>query len=288
MNKSTNIIGKLFRGLGVISAIVSKKIVGKEFIGIQELRSASDNGAYVKVVNSFLKNPKKFRNFKRNSVYRSILEHTTKVQAERYYEIITRDTPEFIQQVEKFLVNDEVGNPNLMDIDGIGRISPSTLRYVKIASDLKHLYGSLDGMSIAEIGVGYGGQALILGQEFEIASIDFFDLRPVLKLAAQYLDSFLMTPILRFLTINEASYDRSYDLVISNYAFSELPKPLQMQYIRKVISNSKHGYMIMNSGRGGGFDKGKMSFDELLSFIPSAKIMDEDPLTYEYNYILYW
>jgi len=31
-----------------------------------------------------------------------------------------------------------------------------------------------------------------------------------------------------------------------------------------------------------------MSFDELLSFIPSAKIMDEDPLTYEYNYILYW
>ena len=80
----------------------------------------------------------------------------------------------------------------------------------------------------------------------------------------------------------------NYDLVISNYAFSELPKDLQTVYIDKVLKKSKRGYLTMNSGWGGHFSDGKLSAIELLNQLPNIKFLEEYPLTYKYNYIVVW
>jgi hypothetical protein len=42
-----------------------------------------------------------------------------------------------------------------------------------------------------------------------------------------------------------------FELAISNYAFSELPKVLQLRYITKVLSRAERLYMTMNSGTSG-------------------------------------
>jgi hypothetical protein len=50
-------------------------------------------------------------------------------------------------------------------------------------------------------------------------------------------------------SLNQHQGDVIYDLVISNYAFSELPSELQTRYIEKIILKAKRGYLTINSGK---------------------------------------
>ena len=57
-----------------------------------------------------------------------------------------------------------------------------------------------------------------------------FDLPKVNKLIERYLNSHLLKGSYKTTTLNQEISEK-YDLVISNYAFSELPKSLQIKYI---------------------------------------------------------
>jgi len=83
---------------------------------------------------------------------------------------------------------------------------------------------------------------------------------------------------------------KHWDVVISNYAFSELHKDLQTQYLENVLSKASRGYMIMNSGRtnNSGRSNGKLSLDMICEYLPNAKVKEEIPLTGPDNYVLYW
>ncbi len=76
---------------------------------------------------------------------------------------------------------------------------------------------------------------------------------------------------------------RDYDLVISNYAFSELPKKLQLAYIEKVLAKAKRGYLTMNSGLGNARSIGKLDIDELKELLPEFTLIEEEPLTADHN-----
>ena len=78
-----------------------------------------------------------------------------------------------------------------------------------------------------------------------------------------------------------------YDLAISNYAFSELPRVIQLQYV-EIFKNSKKGYLTMNSGNGGIYDEGKLTLNELKSILPNISVFEENPKTYKGNYIIVW
>ena len=117
--------------------------------------------------------------------------------------------------------------------------------------------------------------------------ITLFDLPYVNKLIERYLNSFLMNGAYKTISINQAT-SMNYDLVISNYAFSEIPSPLQDTYIKKVLSHSSRGYLTMNSGLGGSFSKGRMSLDELREKLPNFEVYEEKPLTSDFNYIIVW
>ena len=76
------------------------------------------------------------------------------------------------------------------------------------------------------------------------------------------------------------------DLVISNFAFSELRPSVQDAYLRNVILNSKRGYMTMNTLAQAYF--GGLSQAELLRRIPNSQILPEKPLSAPGNLIIYW
>ena len=185
------------------------------------------------------------------------------------------------------LINDSIGNPFKYKYPGYhSLLSPVTLRYLKVASDINILFGNTFE-KVAEIGCGYGGQALVNDYLLFIKESKLFDLPYVNKLIDKYLNNFLFRGSYKTAILNKEKVS-NYDLVISNYAFSEMPKELQIIYLDKVLKNSKRGYLTMNTGIGGIRGVNKLSLLELKNLLPKFVVLEEHPLTYKYNYIIVW
>lgn len=259
-----------------------------EYVGEKNNRSVSDESQYLNAVLYALKSYKNFMKFKKDQRYQAILEHVTESQGQKYLDIIKRDNPNFLR-IESLKKNDLIGGGSLFEYDEVGLIGPTTLRYIKVASDLKKIFGADLSGRIAEIGVGYGGQLLVSDNYFKFEQYDLFDLPPVLNLVERYLESHVLNCAYQTLTLNQCNGQIDYDLVISNYAFSELPSNLQRMYIKKILSKSKRGYLTMNSGvSNSAFQDDKLTIEELKSLLPNIKIIPEDPVTHINNYVLIW
>ncbi len=97
-----------------------------------------------------------FSIFKSLPAYRAVLEHVTYEQGVEYLKHIDSDA----DALASLAVNDVYGWPAKYSYPAVGVVSPTTLRYAKVACDLRKHF---DGVrTIAEIGVGYGGQRLVL------------------------------------------------------------------------------------------------------------------------------
>lgn len=104
-------------------------------------------------------------------------------------------------------------------------------------------------------------------------------------LAQSYLDNFVIHSSLEYKTMNELEYT-NYDLLISNYAFTELARDVQEIYLNKIILKSKMGYITYNDINPDFYRSFKK--DELLKLIPNSIILDEKPLTHQNNCIILW
>ena len=279
MNNNGNEIGRFW----------GKITRAAEFVGLKGKRSLSDDGRYVAFVREALRNPHTFSQFKRHPHYRAILEHVTEAYGRQYLDMIRENDPSLLGRVREFKENDQLGSPFLTHYPEVGEISPSTLRYVYVASELHRLFGQDLGARIAEVGVGYGGQLLINDKIFSYGEAHLFDLPPVLELTARCLESHIMKGSYRMTTLNQHPGNLEYDLVISNYAFSELPSELQVAYVRKVLARSKRGYLTMNSGRAGNpFTGDHLSLARLSELLPPFEVLEEIPSTPFNNYIIVW
>jgi hypothetical protein len=246
--------------------------------------SVSDNQAYPQLCLQASNDDRVFDSFRRNPIYNEILEHVSEDQGEAYLEIISRDA-EIFGAMSRFKENDDFGNPRTFEYPSIGRISPSTLRYVKVLADLKTHFKTLDNFDICEIGVGYGGQCRIINAYFKPASYCLVDIGPALALARRYLDNYVLPTEVSYATMDDLA-PRDYDLVISNYAFTELPRSIQDVYLGKMILRSRRGYVTYNEITPAEFNSYKAT--ELLAIIPNSRINKEEPLTSPRNCIIVW
>jgi putative sugar O-methyltransferase len=244
---------------------------------------------YVLFVTEAASDYRVFSRFKSAPIYREMLEHVTPEQGEKYLAVIKEQSPAFFDRFDQFKINDLVGSPITHLYPGIGIISPTTLRYIKVASDLQKYFGFDIGTKIVEIGVGYGGQLLINDQIFKMKEYHLYDLPPVLSLVERYLEAHYLNCAYKTSTLNQNSGDERYDLAISNYAFSELTSQVQCKYIDRILANSSKGYLTMNSGRKSSvFTLDKLSVDALRCKLPPFEVFEENPLTRQENYIIIW
>ena len=246
--------------------------------------SLSDNQAYPQLCLKASHDYRHFNTFRRHPVYSQILEHVSENQGSDYLQIISRDD-DILAAIDRFKDNDTHGGPRVCDYPRIGSISPSTLRYIKVLMDLKSHFQTLDGLDICEIGVGYGGQCRIINAYFMPEKYCLVDIQPALSLARRFLDHFPLHSTLTYKTMNELRH-RSHDLVISNDAFTQLPRAVQDVYLRKVILNAKRGYITCREIASEEFDA--YTSAELTAMIPGAKILAEDPLRHPKNGIIVW
>ncbi|MCB2227320.1 MAG: putative sugar O-methyltransferase [Desulfarculaceae bacterium] len=183
-----------------------------------------------------------------------------------------------------FKMNDEYGGPVLCRYPEVGNVSPTTLRYIKVLGDLIKYFSQLDGISICEIGVGYGGQCRVINAYARPFKYTLVDIKPALLLAQRYLDNFIMHSSISYLTMNELEVS-SYDLVVSNYAFTELNREIQDVYIEKIIKNARAGYITYNESPS---EYNCYSWQELLEMIPAAKRFEEIPRSHPTNCVIIW
>jgi putative sugar O-methyltransferase len=274
----------------LLKKVIPQKIVDrikgrKTYKGYRISTSLSDNQVYNDVCIEASLDMTAFANFRQNPAYKEILEHISEKDGQLYLDEINKNYPELIKDLAEFKKNDEWGNPDLFDYPGVSKISTSTLRYIKVLGDLKTLFISLENFNICEIGVGYGGQCRIINALYGAATYTLVDIKPALMLTQRYLDNYILKSVVSYKTMNELEI-REYDLVISNYAFTELPRSIQDVYLYKTILNSKKGYITYNEINPEHFQSYKKA--ELLKLIPNSYAVDEVPLSGENNCIIIW
>jgi putative sugar O-methyltransferase len=250
--------------------------------------SISDTNQYRNVCMDAVTNDEAFQNFKKNPSYTAILEHVSDYQGKLYLDYIKNNSPELIENVDDFKCNDVYGGSIKVEYPEIGEISPSTLRYIKVLSDIKSIFGNIDGKKIIEIGAGYGGQCLIIKKFFKNVDYSIIDLDEASELAQKYLTLNKMD--VRTIKISDLQFlDEDFDIVISNYAYSELNRTLQDVYYDKIIKRSISGYLTYNF-ISDIYNVNSYSEDELfIKFSEkNIKILDEYPKTFEKNIIIYF
>ena len=252
--------------------------------------SISDTNQYREICLRAAKTKEAFLNFKQNIHYKEILEHTNLETGFKYLKKI-KSNSEIYRVIKNFSVNDKFGQPDLHSFPEIGPFSPSTLRYVKVLTDLVERFDSLSGLKIVEIGGGYGGQSLIIHKYARPSSYQILDLPEVLLLTEKYLNCHGIKSV-KLHTLDEylnhrRDFDRDPDLLISNYAFSEISAEIQEIYLRDIILKSKRGYMTMNSiSAGCGVSSiPQKDIQKLLQAKGPIHIENEDPLTFPGNQV---
>jgi len=270
---------------------VSRMIGGcvNDKLGVTQY-SSSNYSKYICFVRRATLSDRCFKNFKRNFHYREVLEHVPFSQAAEYFELLPDSVSGLSKSklIDRAMINDVVGNPIQYRL-GDKYISGSSMRYLYLSHQILQNIAKDNHIDVAEIGVGYGGQALVLSQFVNINSYNLIDLPSVCELVNKYLNSFYLDFVFNASDINNVE-KKSWDLCISNYAFSELPRRLQKIYLDRVILNSKQGYMIMNTGNdvSAATATDKYRATELLEIIPDSRIIDEIPLTSNNNYVIVW
>ena len=254
----------------------------------------SDNGKYPAFCYTAARQDEVFRNFKRDPIYNQILEHLTPEQGAQYLDVILNDYDIELTdaQWELILLNDSLGNPRTAEYefgDKILNCAPTTLRYTKVLLDLATLFDFNEIQTVAEVGIGYGGQCRLAMNLLPIARYELIDLPEVLLLAERFLTALDTAGDIRYRDGTHLYNDVPCDLVVSNYAFAELTTAVQNFYFDKIVRHSKAGYMTWNSemftrhGIAVGY-----SAKEFASMIPGAKIIPEIPLTAPGNCIIVW
>ncbi len=256
-----------------------------DFVYSADSSSFSDTLEYVSIVNIAAESDETFNRFRSNRQYRQILEHVTKDLGDRYLSEIKSLEKDYAKLFSGVRNVDQIGGPLRYRYKVLGKLSPTTIRYMYVHLRLRHHFGSLEGYRIIEIGGGFGGQAALSTTLEPSLHWRIYDLPSVIKLQRKFTGALELNKKISFSSGLDLD-SNSGDLLISNYAMSEISRNLQLDYISQVIANCPKGYMTWNliSEK----NSGGLTVDEILSLIPNSFAYDEHPLTDWGNKVIVW
>ena len=197
---------------------------------------------YLNVCNYAANSDEFFKQFKSHPAYRHVLEHVSYEEGQQYLKEIDID---YLDKLDEIKENDYLGSPATYEYPSVGEISPTTIRYIKNTSDIINKFGTSFN-SIVEIGGGYGGLCKVLSSFIKFEQYLLLDLEECNLLSRKYLSHFNL-PTLSYRSEEIDEIDENFDLLISNYAFSECHKDVQLDYIERFVKKSNNFYMMHNN-----------------------------------------
>lgn len=252
----------------------------------------TDNEAFRHICHWAALSPEVFSQFKRDPIYTLFCENLTEEQGKEVHSYLEINAPQLLEmeQIEKFRLQDYIGNPMTYTFDKIGEFSPSTLFAIKVAHDLEKHFGSLHNFKVVEIGAHHGTQCKILQDLFPGIDYTIVDLPESLELSKKVLDTLGVSSV-RFLTPDQLDSTQQVDLVLSNYAFTESNARQQQRYFNSLFRRAKRGYLTCNffpkHFRVKPWKKEDLlkKFDKILV---RTEVLPEIPQTGKENFILIW
>jgi putative sugar O-methyltransferase len=249
---------------------------------------SEDSDGYMGISRLAAMNDTAFRIFKRSADYRVVLEHVSKGQGRAYLDVIKTEGKDLLEFFPRFKENDRYGSPITYNYE-VGKFSPTTLRYIKVVTDLKNIFGDLNNFDVVEIGAGYGGQCKIISDVYHFKSYTIVDLGAILPLIQKYLTTLEVGNVV-YESQHRIGRNKEYDLLISNYAFSECVRSVQNYYVQWILDRSKRGYITYNhdglSSANSPYNK-----EEIISILSKKHIIrieNERPKTGKLNFIITW
>lgn len=246
--------------------------------------SLSDSRGYREFCARAALDPVVFRSFRRHTTqYRDILEHVSPSLGDQYLKMaLKQGLPS--GTIAQLVGSDSVGSPETHPYPEVGRASPTTLRYIKVASDiLRTTPHTFEGV-IMEIGVGYGGQIRVLAQLLPNARFIAIDLPEVLSLARKFWTANSVAAQIESIP-SYSRTNRGADIALSNYAFSELRGPEQERYWNQYIQFAPSGYFTYNAISPRSFQSWSgQHFADMVR----GTVHTEEPLTHRGNTIILW
>ena len=197
-----------------------------------------------------------FKGFKSHPAYRHVLEHVSYEEGQQYLDEVEIDYKDKLDEIKE---NDALGTPVTCSYNGVGTISPTTVRYLKNTSDIVNKFGtSFD--SIVEIGGGYGGLCKVMSSFVKFENYLLIDLEECNMLSRKYLSNFDL-PTMSYQAEEIVDVEENFDLLISNYALSECNRETQMMYVERFVKKSDKFYLMHNNFHA---DNGNMSYEEFI------------------------
>lgn len=192
-------------------------------------------------------NNNEFSSFKQNPTFCKVIGNDIRSQqvCDSLYNKLK--TSKLFDYIDKFKTNDSIGLPKQYYYPDIGNISPGTLYFIEILSDIVKKFDDIHNFNVLEIGSGYGGQAKII-LDYGVKNYTCIDVSGPLDLCKKYLNHFNYenTTFIGVDELDSVLEFSNYDLVISNWCLSEFDIPGLSFYVDKIIKFIDRGYFLMN------------------------------------------
>ena len=203
---------------------------------------------YLETCRSAVEDDEIFAKFKSIQGYKNILEHVTPRQGAEYLQVAMEMAGDaLLENLEMFKKNDIIGTPDKFSYPETGKISPTTIRYIKNVFEMATLLGESSISRIVEVGGGYGGLCKTLSVVCDFDEYVLIDLPEAVGVQEKYLKNFPeLYEKCKFIGCDDVEKIENIDLFISNYALSECEYDVQSNYYDKLIKNSKFAYIIYN------------------------------------------
>jgi len=220
-----------------------------------------------------VENAQAFETFKTNETFCKVIGNDVlpRTTTDILYANIEND-PFVLNKLSIFQTNDIFGGAPLHNYQ-LGEISSGTLYFLNILKSLRGVFGDLTDFDIVEIGSGYGGQAKIL-IDSDVKSYSCVDLPETLQLCNKYLN--LFNHDVNYYVFPDVP-ERKYDLVISNWCFSEFSEKLMEFYFERLIKNCARGYFLMNEWQE---EKKQFILSLCRKFFDTVEVYPEYPKTH--------
>lgn len=169
--------------------------------------------------------------------------------------------------------NDSIGSPTVGQWRNV-LIAGTTAAYICEYAQLMKLFGSLNGLRICEVGVGYAGLCSIIMQMQRPKQYNIYDMPEVLSLAQKYLT--VLGHDMNRIPFHDRADSEHYDLFISSCAYSELNNQGQQDYA-DLIRNAERGFITWSATHQSepwAHDVNQV-LDRLKSIVPSIRFAND-------------